>query len=424
MLDRKAVQVPATSQVPAAFFERKGRESLIRVTLQPDASISPKWPFEEFHGSAFLGEPASPGDPSNSEGTIRGDDQRWLANPNDTREQLAYLLTSPNNKRFPQVFVNRLWKRLIGAGIVEPVDDWEGKSASHPELLEWLSHEFVASGYDWRKIVQLILTSELYAKQAIGENAKASPEERFFHAPDTRRLTAEQVVDSLHSALGKPFDSEELTFVHDGQRTLGQRQTLGVPYRSWMFTSLNNERDRPSLALPRAAAIVDVLESFGWTGSRQRPISHRDEEPNVLQPGILANGAMVQNLVRVTYGSTASSIAMDASSPEALVQTWFLRIAGRPPEPKELQEFSAILADGFSDRISELSAPPPDPNPELPQVTWFNHLRPETTTIQMEHERRVQEGPKPDPRLASSWRERYEDFLWTLVNDPNFVWYP
>ena len=41
-------------------------------------------------------------------------------------------------------------------------------------------------------------------------------------------------------------------------------QTLGVPRRAWMFASLNNERDRPSLALPHAQTTVDVLEAFGW----------------------------------------------------------------------------------------------------------------------------------------------------------------
>lgn len=418
MLDRKSVKVPVTSRVPEAFFEKKGRESLIRVTLKPDEAIEPDWPFQSIRGFE-----CSPIDPMANTLSLK-ELQQWLSDPKDTREQFALFITSPHNTRFPQVFANRLWKRLIGTGIVEPIDDWEGKQASHPELLEWLGNEFISSGYDWKHLTQLILTSELYAKESVNSNSVAAPEDRYFHGPDRRRLAAEQIVDSLHYALDKDFDSEELTFVHDGQRTIGQRQTLGVPYRSWMFTSLNNERDRPSLALPRAAVIVDVLEAFGWTGSRQRPISYRDETPNVLQPGILANGAMVRNLVRVTYGSTLSDTAIKAQTAEELVEHWFARILGRPASPSELKAFSTILDDGFATRIANANAPRPEKRPELPQVTWFNHLRPETTTIQMEHEKRVEEGPSPDPRLNIEWREAYEDFLWTLVNDPTFVWYP
>ena len=46
-----------------------------------------------------------------------------LRNAEDTREQLAAVLTDPRNERFAQVVANRLWKRLLGFGIVDPVDD-------------------------------------------------------------------------------------------------------------------------------------------------------------------------------------------------------------------------------------------------------------------------------------------------------------
>ena len=64
-----------------------------------------------------------------------------LRKADDTREQLAAILTDPRNGRFAQVMVNRLWKELLGFGIVEPVDDWENTAPSHPDLLAWLGHE-------------------------------------------------------------------------------------------------------------------------------------------------------------------------------------------------------------------------------------------------------------------------------------------
>ena len=114
----------------------------------------------------------------------------------------------------------------------------------------------------------------------------------------TDTTTAEQIVDSLFTATGCTIDVEELTFVHDGRRPIGKRQSLGKPTRAWMFASLNNERDRPSLSLPRARVVADVLEAFGWNGSRQKPIHQRETDPNVLQPGVLANGTLAMTLTR------------------------------------------------------------------------------------------------------------------------------
>lgn len=407
MLDRKSTVVPKTSRVPDAFFEKKGRESLIKVTLRPDESIPSEWPFGAEDGLP----PAS-------------DCQAWVQTEGDSRELLAAIVTAPQNKRFPQVFVNRIWKRLMGAGLVEPADDWEGKEASHPELLDWLANRLVESDYDWRMIVKEIMLSDAYQRVPIGNNRDSIPSDRYFRAPERRRLSAEQIVDALHHAMELPIDSEELTFVHDGQRTLGQRQTLGKPTRAWMFTSLNNERDRPSLSLPRAAAVVDLLEAFGWTGSRQRPISERDEEANLLQPGMLSNGTLIQNLTRASWNSPAAKIALEANTPEELVETWYLRILNRAPTDVERSALAAELAVGFDSRVIARNAPEPEPSKPLPLVTWFNHLVPETSTIQLEHERRVLAGPPVDPRFSTQWREVYEDFLWMLVNQPEFVWYP
>ncbi|MCR9295159.1 MAG: PSD1 and planctomycete cytochrome C domain-containing protein [bacterium] len=408
MLKRDAVKIPSTSRVPPAFFEKQGRQSLIEVTLEPDAEIEPVWPFigiSDIADRQLL--------------------ESWMLNPPDTRERLAVLLTAPQNSRFSQVIVNRLWKRFMGAGLVEPVDDWEGQTASHPRLLKWLSYRLLDNDYDLRVVMGDILSSRAYQSQAVGHNLAVPSSERFFSAPDRRRMTAEQVVDSLHVAMGSPIACEELTFVHDGQRELGKRQTLGIPKRAWMFTNLNNERDRPSLSLPQARAVTDVLEAFGWNGSRQHPISERDADPHLLQPAILANGVLVANLTRASQGSDVAQQAIDANSPQELVLHWYWRILGRKPDSAELEKFTAALADGFESRIvapDQLQYA--EPLPRLPLVTWFNHLQPETTTIQQEQERRVQAGPPPDPRLETGWRSVYEDFLWSLINHHEFVWIP
>lgn len=408
MLGRKSLTPPKTSRVPDEFFENKGRQSLIRVTLELGQQVTPKWPFADFTGN----------DDSTSI-------DRLVQEPADSRERLAALITSPDNKRFPRVIVNHLWKRLIGTGFVEPVNDWEGKSASHPILLDWLADELVTHDYDARHVMRLIMTSDVYQRESVGDNLVAPADQRFFNAPDPRRLTAEQIVDSLFTSADRKMDVEELTFVHDGSDTIERRMTLGVPRRAWMFASLNNERDRPSLSLPRAQPIVDVLQAFGWTGSRQKPIAQRDTAPNVLQPGILANGTLTTSITRAADQSVLASLAVNANTAEELVDAVFLRFLVRHPTPTEWKTFSTALGRGFDARLAPTTErqPPPIDTP-LPQVTWSNHLVPETTEIQYEVQRRVRRGPHPDPRLSDEWREVYEDVLWSLVNDREFVWVP
>ena len=408
MLQRKSVTVPASSRVPASFFEDKSRESLIEVTLKPDQKIVGRWPFAEVTGVADSPKLDS-----------------LLHDPTDTRERLAALVTTAHNKRFGAVIVNRLWKQLMGVGLVEPVHDWEGAQPSHPALLAWMARQLVVHDYDLRSIRKLIISSRAYQSEAMGQNALADAERRWFQAPDPRRLTAEQIVDSMYVTTGTVMDVEELTFVHDGRRDIGNRLTLGRPSRAWMFASLNNERDRPSLSLPRAQAVTDVLEAFGWTGSRQNPVVDRDNAPNILQPGILANGTLAMTVTRAAHRSALAQLAVEAVSAEALVRLVFLRMLARQPHADELAVFSSALNAGFKDRlvpIEEIKQPPV--LPPLRQVTWFNHLRPDANKIQQEVERRVRAGPPPDPRLRTAWRESYEDLVWSLLNHAEFVWMP
>src|SRR6185295_13907525 len=114
--------------------------------------------------------------------------------PDDARDRLAALITAPQNERFAQVMANRVWKRVMGRGLVEPVEDWERGRPSHPELLRWLGREFVRGGYDLKHLTRLILNSHAY-QRAADPALKDTPV--LFTAPAKRRLAAEQIVDSL-----------------------------------------------------------------------------------------------------------------------------------------------------------------------------------------------------------------------------------
>ena len=221
------------------------------------------------------------------------------------------------------------------------------------------------------------------------------------------------------------MDVEEFTFDPDARRPASNRLTLGVPHRAWMFASLANERDRPTLGLPKARAIADILEAFGWSGSRQSPRTDRETSSNVLQPGVLANSTASVLLTRATRDSGLALLAIEAKSPDELVDSLFLRYLSRYPSASERSALATALAAGFESRLLASSAEPVIPQPEpLPKVTWSNHLRTEANHVALEMEIRARNGQPADPRLSSEWRERYEDTVWSIINVREFVWIP
>ena len=120
--------------------------------------------------------------------------------------RLAQLLTDPLDDRFSKTIVNRLWKRYLGLGLFEPVDDYRAdRPASHPELLDWLAYDFMQHGYDLKHTIRLILTSRTYqlkydpALEDHFDIGKPSTP-RYFRSPSLRRLTAEELLDSIQVA--------------------------------------------------------------------------------------------------------------------------------------------------------------------------------------------------------------------------------
>lgn len=394
MLNRGPQKVPTTSSIPTEGVDLSSLA--VQVTLQPGSSVAPVWPFQNIAAAEV--PPA------------------LLRDPQDSREKLAAIVTSYTNLRFAEVIVNRLWHRYLGRGIVDSVDDWEHATCHSPELLRHLAHELIGSGYDLKHVSRLIFQSRTYQAIASGKD-DGSP-----LLPVRRRMTAEQIVDSLFTLSGKQLESEALNLDVDGQRTINTFLNLGVPQRAWEFTSLSNERDRPALAMPRAQSIVDLLLTFGWRDSRQDPLTARDAEPTVQQPGILSNGVVAQRAACLSEDNRLTTLCRTAGTGEELVEDLFLQVLTRPPTSTERQRFAGLLEEGFADRVT--GEKPRPRTSKRHAVSWSNHLNEEATRIKIELERQVRMGDPPTVTLESDWRERAEDVVWALVNSPEFVFSP
>lgn len=150
-------------------------------------------------------------------------------NSSELRAELARLIANPRNRYFSRSFVNRVWKDLIGRGIVEPVDDFTGSNKpSHPKLLDFLADEFVAGGFQLRPFVRMIVLSEPYQRsQAVGVGSLEREElESAFLAVPARRVLSEVLYDSIVVA-GHLFDYKHPQGANT--KTVSERIRVAIP---------------------------------------------------------------------------------------------------------------------------------------------------------------------------------------------------
>jgi hypothetical protein len=399
MLAGKPLAVPVTSTVQR---QPGGRAPAVGITLNAGEVVPPHWNLTAT-GPEVLPEGLD------------------LPPGTGPRERLAALITAPSNRRFALVIANRFWKRFMGAGLVEPVDDWDNSPSNrHPQLLAALARELMTHDYDLKHLARTILNSRAYQARVVPGSATPA-------APARRRMSAEQLLDSLFAAVGKEFAAEELNLDPDGRRPVTEFLNLGTPRRAWEFTSTSNERDRPALALPVVQSLVDVLETFGWRPSRQDPITVRDEATTPLQPALLANGTVAGRVARISDDSALCTLCLQDQPAEALIRSVYLRLLSRPPSDVETSRLVAYLGDAYETRIvpGVAAAPRAKSGATAPRrVSWSNHLSPEASTIQIEREKSARAGDPPTARLTGEFRERMEDIVWALLNSPEFVFVP
>ena len=189
------------------------------------------------------------------------------------RLAFAKWLTSPQHPLTARVIVNRIWQQHFGTGIVKSAGNFGkmGTPPTHPELLDWLATEFVASGWSMKKLHRLIMTSAAYRQTStVSEPAlRADPSNTLLSRFPLRRLDAEAIRDSVLKAAGRLDESEfgppaAIDVKPDGAvlpkaGKLGYRRSIYVMQRRTTPVSLLDAFDAPFMSpncIKRGESIV------------------------------------------------------------------------------------------------------------------------------------------------------------------------
>lgn len=187
-------------QCLAAAEEVSGRRSTMREVLselynplQYTAVTSGEKDAELPHDYAY--DDAKPHDKI-MPATMFGDDVE-VADGEKRIEAYGLWMTSPENPTFTRVIANRLWKEVFGHGVFEPVDELTDQTViTNPELLAYLEELMFELDYDMRAFQSVLYNTKAYQRGAYaGEVELGAP--YYFPGPKLRRMSAEQIWDSL-----------------------------------------------------------------------------------------------------------------------------------------------------------------------------------------------------------------------------------
>ena len=232
------------------------------------------------------------------------------AKKKDRLKQLADSLVQPKDGRLYRTIVNRIWAQLMGRGIVEPVDVMDNIPWSQ-DLLDWAAYDFVASGYDIKKLIFNILTSETYQLPSVSfkEPGMIVAQEFVFDGMLRRRLTAEEFADAVSETL-EPVYADSLIEI-----------------------GLLPKDIKKNTPFARAALVKnDVFQTVLGRPNRETVSTSRNLQANLLQALELTNGSLFNE----TMKKAAVKWKEKYPDPEMMVKEIYRNTLGRLPDKNEV----------------------------------------------------------------------------------------
>lgn len=224
------------------------------------------------------------------------------------RRTLADWTTSPTNPYFARMTVNRIWGKLFGVGLVDPVDDFTSfNECSHPELLEDLTAALVAQNFDVKFLIRAITTSRAYQLSSAGANTLASDRQRFARML-VKGLTPDQLFDSLAEATGffEPFTVRQQ---NDNDTGMGVRDEF--------LDLFANDTDPATM-----------------------------QQTSILQALTMMNGRFTAAAVDLRQSRTLGAVVEFPMTLEERVESLFFIAFSRPPSADERRAFVDYVRSG------------------------------------------------------------------------------
>lgn len=250
------------------------------------------------------GQPARP--------RLLGDAQPLPAEA-DRLGTLAQWIAHPDNRFFAAAQVNRVWKHLMGRGLIEPNDDMSlNNPASHPEVLAWLVEDFHRQGGRLKPLIRRIMTSRTYqaASQPVNSHTALSAEAETYHAyAILRPLTAEELLDAWSQVCAVP-----LTF---------QGYPAGLRAQQLPALPIAGRRGADGLA-------EQFLRTFGKPERLLTCECERHNDPHLLQAFQLISGELTHQMLTNPNNRLGKLLQAGHRDPEILTELYLAALCRYP----------------------------------------------------------------------------------------------
>jgi mono/diheme cytochrome c family protein len=293
------------------------------------------------------GEVVTPGVPAVLPQPETSDDERL------TRLDLARWIVAPENPLTARVLANRLWKLYFGEGFSRKLDDLgaQGEWPSHPELLDLLSAQLTENGWDLKKMIKRIVTSQTYRQSSIPskEAIEIDPTNRLLSHQARFRLDAELVRDNALAVSGLLAEELGGPSVKPYQPP-GYWSFLNFPTREWQNDSGDKLYRRGLYTHWQRQYLYPSLMALD-APSREECTAQRVMSNTPLQALVLLNDPA---FVEAARALAERAIRDGGPSPDSRLDWMFRRAVSRPIRPAE----SAVLTPLLTKHLGEYRADP------------------------------------------------------------------